>query len=165
MAHSDDAFVWRQGILIQHPGDTINLVIALSMGLLGFVSPWQARQVAIASPLPSAPTRVEEEAAAGRPQKAQYKITLIIVRGNRRVPASTLRARISIRLGDIYDSAKIERDVTALKNTGYFDDVRATTKDDPTKKNGKIITFTVREKKELVWPNAALERFLKRWLC
>jgi outer membrane protein assembly factor BamA len=154
MAHSDDAFVWWLGIPIQHLGDTINLLIALSMGLLGFAFPCQGRQVAIASPLPSGPTWVQEEAAAAHPQKAQYKITIIVVQGNRRVPTPTLRARISTRPGDNYDSAKIERDVAALKNTGYFDDVRATTKDDPAKKNGKIVTFFVREKKELVRPNA-----------
>ena len=84
--------------------------------------------------------------------QVQYRITKVIVRGYRRVPSSTLRKSISIHPGDTYDPAQIEREVAALKNTGYFEDVRAETKDDAWK-SGKMVTFTVREKKDLVVPN------------
>ena len=48
----------------------------------------------------------------------------IVVHGNRRIPADTIKSRIFTRPGDIYDQAGIERDFNALWNTGYFDDLR-----------------------------------------
>ena len=69
----------------------------------------------------------------------------LIIRGNRRIPASTLRARIFSHNGDVYDENALERDFMALWNTGFLDDVRLEVADAP---NGnKIITFYVREKK------------------
>jgi outer membrane protein insertion porin family len=54
----------------------------------------------------------------------QDVITEIVVRGNRRIPAETIRARIFTRPGDVYDQAAIERDFNSLWNTGYFEDIR-----------------------------------------
>jgi outer membrane protein insertion porin family len=48
----------------------------------------------------------------------------IVVHGNRRIPADTVRARIFTKAGDVYDPAAIERDFNALWNTGYFEDIR-----------------------------------------
>ena len=82
-----------------------------------------------------------------QPAQEEHKPTIesIIIRGNRRIPASTLRARIFSHAGDIYDEAALERDFMALWNTGFLDDVRLELADAP---NGnKIITFYVREKK------------------
>jgi hypothetical protein len=77
------------------------------------------------------------------------RIAGIIIRGNDRISASTLRKSISIFPGDIYDPAKIDRDVTALKNTGYFDDVRAETSTGPTgTMGGRVVIFYVHEKKD-----------------
>ncbi len=54
----------------------------------------------------------------------QDVITGIDIRGNRRIPAETIKARIFTREGDIYDQAAIERDFNSLWNTGYFEDIR-----------------------------------------
>ena len=48
----------------------------------------------------------------------------IDVRGNRRIPAETIKARMFTRAGDVYDQAALERDFNSLWNTGYFDDLR-----------------------------------------
>ena len=48
----------------------------------------------------------------------------IVVHGNRRIPADTVKARIFSKVGDVYDYAGIERDFNALWNTGYFEDIR-----------------------------------------
>jgi len=48
----------------------------------------------------------------------------IDVRGNRRIPQDTIKARIFTRPGDIYDQASLERDFNSLWNTGYFEDIR-----------------------------------------
>ena len=54
----------------------------------------------------------------------QDVITEIVVHGNRRIPAETVRARVFTRPGDVYDPAAIERDFNSLWNTGYFEDIR-----------------------------------------
>ncbi len=54
----------------------------------------------------------------------QDVISGIDIRGNRRIPADTIKARIFTRAGDIYDQAAIERDFNSLWNTGYFEDIR-----------------------------------------
>lgn len=87
---------------------------------------------------PTAPTQ---------PPAEEHKplIDSIMIRGNRRIPASTLRARIFSHAGDVYDESALERDFMALWNTGFLDDVRLEVADAP---NGnKIVTFYVREKK------------------
>jgi outer membrane protein insertion porin family len=48
----------------------------------------------------------------------------IIPRGNRRIPAETIRARVFTHPGDPYDPAALERDFNSLWNTGYFEDLR-----------------------------------------
>jgi outer membrane protein insertion porin family len=54
----------------------------------------------------------------------QDLIVGITVHGNRRIPADTVKARIFSKVGDVYDTAAIERDFNALWNTGYFEDIR-----------------------------------------
>jgi len=87
-------------------------------------------------PLPTAPVPAE--------QPQQVILEDIIFRGNRRVPAATLRARIFSHKGDAYDENALERDFMALWNTGFFDDIRLESSDG---EKGKIITFYLREKK------------------
>jgi len=85
--------------------------------------------------------------AAPTPPQEEHKPTIdsVSFRGNRRIPASTLRARITSRAGDVYDENVLERDFMSLWNTGFLDDVRLEVADGP---NGnKIVTFYVREKK------------------
>ena len=54
----------------------------------------------------------------------QDLIVDIVVHGNRRIPAETIKARIFTHAGDVYDQAAIERDFNSLWNTGYFEDIR-----------------------------------------
>jgi len=48
----------------------------------------------------------------------------VLVHGNRRIPAETVKARMFTHAGDVYDEAAIERDFNSLWNTGYFEDIR-----------------------------------------
>ncbi len=70
-------------------------------------------------------------------------ISEIIVSGNRRIPAETIRARIFTKPGDIYDEGALERDFNSLWNTGYFEDIRFTREQTP---KGWRIIVTVKEK-------------------
>jgi outer membrane protein insertion porin family len=63
--------------------------------------------------------------------------------GNRRIPAETLKNKIFTRVGDVYDEAALERDLHALWNTGYFEDVRVEREASP---KGWFIHFYLREK-------------------
>jgi outer membrane protein insertion porin family len=67
----------------------------------------------------------------------------IIVHGNRRIPADTIRARMFTRAGDVYDQQALERDFNSLWNTGYFDDVRIEREQTP---KGWLIEVYVKEK-------------------
>ena len=59
------------------------------------------------------------------PVAAQQDLVVgIVIHGNRRIPADTVKARIFTKVGDVYDTAAIERDFNALWNTGYFEDIR-----------------------------------------
>ena len=51
-------------------------------------------------------------------------VSEIVVTGNRRIPAETIKARIFTKPGDVYDPQALERDFNSLWNTGYFEDVK-----------------------------------------
>jgi outer membrane protein insertion porin family len=96
----------------------------------------QAPGVLPAPPKPQAPK------APG--QKKQVLVEAVEFRGNRRYPYNTLMAHIFTHPGDVYNVNDIERDLMALWNTGYFDDIRVVYTNG---KTGRIITFFVAEKK------------------
>ena len=54
----------------------------------------------------------------------QDLVTEIVIHGNRRIPADTVKARIFTHPGDVYESGGLERDFNSLWNTGYFEDIR-----------------------------------------
>ena len=96
------------------------------------------------TPPPAPGTTAQPPGAAPIVEERPAVIDEIIFRGNRRVPAATLRARVFSHKGDAYDENALERDFMALWNTGFLDDIRCEVSDG---EKGKIITFYVREKK------------------
>jgi len=78
-----------------------------------------------------------------RARSQQEVISEIVIHGNRRIPADTIRARIFTRPGDIYDQAAIERDFNSLWNTNYFEDIRFEREQS---KKGWIIHIYVKER-------------------
>lgn len=106
-----------------------------------------AGQLKLEAPKPAPPTPGAPEAPkAPAPGQVTQKPVIqdIIIRGNRRIPQSTLRARLFTHVGDVYSEASLERDFMALWNTGYLDDIRFEISDGD---QGKILTIYVREKK------------------
>jgi len=67
----------------------------------------------------------------------------ITVIGNRRIPADTVKARIFTHVGDVYDTAALERDFNALWNAGYFEDIRFEREQTP---KGWILHIYVKER-------------------
>jgi Surface antigen variable number repeat len=77
---------------------------------------------------------------------AQSSIQQLEIVGNRRVQRATIMAHIVSRPGDTYDSEAVQRDAQALRDTGYFDEVRLRVEDDPSTAKGKIVAFVVKER-------------------
>ena len=73
----------------------------------------------------------------------QDLIVGIVIHGNRRIPADTIKARIFTKVGDVYDTAALERDFNALWNTGYFEDIRFEREQNP---KGWILHIYLKER-------------------
>ncbi|MBI3895505.1 MAG: outer membrane protein assembly factor BamA [Acidobacteria bacterium] len=71
------------------------------------------------------------------------RVESVQFRGNRRVPAATLKARIFTQPGDPYDENALRRDFMALYNTGFFEDIVLRLEEGET---GKIVVFEVKER-------------------
>jgi outer membrane protein assembly factor BamA len=72
--------------------------------------------------------------AAQQPREnsqTKYVVERLELIGNRRVEPETLRALISSGPGDPYSVEAVRRDVRALWNTQFFDDVRSEVEDSP----------------------------------
>ena len=75
--------------------------------------------------------------------ESRATIESVQFRGNRRVPATTLRTRVFTKPGDPYDDNALRRDFMALYNTGFFDDIVLRVEDG---EKGKIVTFELKER-------------------
>jgi outer membrane protein insertion porin family len=106
-----------------------------------------------------------------RANRAQnVTVEQVLIRGNRRIPESTIRIWIGTREGDPYSPAQIERDIRALYAQGHFEDVKIYAEEGT--RGGKIITFEVRERPLLleikyeglksIQQSTVLEEFRKR---
>ncbi len=76
-------------------------------------------------------------------QQPPNVIAAIVIHGNRRIPADSIRARMFTKPGDVYDQAALERDFNSLWNTGYFDDLRIEREESS---KGWIVHVYVKEK-------------------
>src|SRR4029077_21031669 len=78
-------------------------------------------------------------AAFGAPARAETVLTAssIVVEGNRRVEADTVRSYFKVAPGERLDSAKIDAALKALYGTGLFQDVRIS------QSGGKLIVTVV----------------------
>src|SRR6266481_3046179 len=97
---------------------------------------------------------VIEDHSAERPQSLvvqpqQYVIERIDFIGNRRIRKDTLMARIFSRETDTYNEETLRRDFQALWNTQFFEDVKLRVEDSPSRPNGKIIIFEVKERPQI----------------
>src|SRR5262252_6583427 len=78
--------------------------------------------------------------------KTQYFIERIEICCARRVQGATVQSFILSRTGALYSDEVVQRDVHALRDSGFFFDVKAHVLDSPDNQNGKIVAFSLREK-------------------
>lgn len=113
--------------------------------------------------------RLLRPVALANPQQTVL-VEQVIIRGNRRIPESTVKIWIGTREGDPYNPVQLDRDVRALYAQGHFEDVKIFAEEGT--RGGKIITFEVRERPLLldikyeglksVQQSTLLEEFRKR---
>jgi len=82
-------------------------------------------------------------AMAGRNQQPPI-VEDVKIRGNRRIPAETVRQYIQTKKGDPFDPAVIDKDIQTLNGQGFFDDIKIEVEDGPG--GGKIVTFVITER-------------------
>src|ERR1700739_1641972 len=87
-----------------------------------------------------------EQSGAAAPAGSNLVVDRIEFTGNRRIRQDTLKARIFSRENDPYNEETLRRDFQALWNTQFFEDVKLRVEDSPTKPNGKVIVFEVKER-------------------
>jgi outer membrane protein insertion porin family len=84
-----------------------------------------------------------QEAKSGERTESQL-VEELDIRGQRRIPTSTIKSWIGTRKGDSYSPEQLDRDVRALYDTGHFNDVKVYVEHGL--RRGKIITFEVMER-------------------
>lgn len=102
-------------------------------------TPQQPRAPQLEAPKPPA-----QEVRPSPVQPSGEIIEAIEFRGARRVPQDTLRALIYSKVGDVYNEDTLRRDLTALWNTGRFDDIRIEAEQGRT---GLIVRFALTERR------------------
>jgi outer membrane protein insertion porin family len=91
-------------------------------------------------------TQSPEAQRPNQETKTQYFIERIELCCPRRVQAPTVQSFILSRTGAPYSDEVVQRDVQALRDSGFFFDVKAHVLDSPDNQNGKIVAFSLREK-------------------
>jgi outer membrane protein assembly factor BamA len=91
-------------------------------------------------------TQSPEAQRSNQQTKTRSFIERIEICCPRRVQAATVQSFILSRTGAPYSDQVVQRDVHALRNSGFFFDVKANVLDSPDNQNGKIVTFSFREK-------------------
>ncbi|CAG1005200.1 Outer membrane protein assembly factor BamA [Myxococcaceae bacterium] len=70
------------------------------------------------------------------------QIAEVRVRGNKRIEADAVKARVSSKPGDVYNPQQVAADVREVFGLGFFRNVRVLTEESP---QGRILTFEVEE--------------------
>jgi outer membrane protein insertion porin family len=91
-------------------------------------------------------TQSPEAQRPNQQTKTQYFIERVEICCPRRVRSATIISFILSRTGAPYSDEAVQRDVQALRDSGFFFDVRMNVLDSPGNQNGKIVAFSLREK-------------------
>jgi outer membrane protein insertion porin family len=73
-------------------------------------------------------------------------VTDISVKGNRMTEDAAILEQVKTKVGDVYSSEKLQADIRAIYNMGFFSDIKIDSTDEPA---GKKIIFVVTENPEI----------------
>ncbi len=82
-------------------------------------------------------------------------VTRIVIEGNDRIEDDAIRRVIETEPGDVYLPKALSEDLRAIWAMGYFDDVRAETRETP---EGKVVLYRVEEKPTIRYINILRNR-------
>jgi outer membrane protein insertion porin family len=108
-------------------------VVCLVVAIVGALASW-----------PIISRAVLQQPFALASQNQNITVEQVLVRGNRRIPESTIKIWIATREGDPYNPAQLDRDVRSLYAQGHFSDVKVFAEEGT--RGGKIVTFEVQER-------------------
>ena len=86
--------------------------------------------------------RAERLLGGGGDAQANQRVASVTVRGNRRIEASAILARVGTKVGARYSPAQIARDVREVQALGFFRNVRIFTDESP---EGRLVIIDVEE--------------------
>jgi len=86
--------------------------------------------------------RAERLGGGGSAAQANQRVASVTVRGNRRIEASAILARVGTKAGARYSPAQIARDVREVQALGFFRNVRIFTDESP---EGRLVIIDVEE--------------------
>lgn len=76
-------------------------------------------------------------------QEGPQKIKSVDIRGNKRIEETTVRGRLTLKVGDPYTAENIRAQIRLIYEMGFFEDVQTETESVP---GGVAVVFVVREK-------------------
>ena len=74
-------------------------------------------------------------------------VSKVVFSGLRKTRESLLRKLVRTKPGEAFDQKRLQRDLNAIYDTGFFEDVTYNINDDPDKPGALIITIAVKEKR------------------
>jgi outer membrane protein insertion porin family len=133
-----------------------NFVLYGSMSKIGEQISFDVRLVDVANRRPTASIYVTQEGLenlasavselsdeVGMRIMRRKKINRVTVAGNERIETEAIKLNIKTKSGDLFDQAKLRRDLTAIYKMGYFKEVRIEAEETP---KGEDVVFVVSEK-------------------
>jgi outer membrane protein insertion porin family len=78
---------------------------------------------------------------------AEARVSRVELSGLKKTKASLIRRQIRVKTGDIYDAAKIRRDLNRIYDLGFFEDAVPNIADDPNLPGSVIVTYALKEKR------------------
>lgn len=109
-------------------------------GLVVILLTWLLAGVARGGEAPTLVPGPDGAAGPGQP------VAEIVIRGNRRIEDSVIRARIKTRTGEPLLPVTVRDDIKAIYQLGFFDDVRVEVTPGPT---GPVVAFVVSERPQI----------------
>lgn len=76
-------------------------------------------------------------------EDAPQRIKSIEIRGNKRIEETTIRGRVTLKVGDLYTAESIRKQIRQIYEMGFFEDVQTETEPVP---GGVSVALVVREK-------------------
>ncbi len=125
------------------------IAILLPILLWGFLSEGQSvvnNQPKGRSSVPSRGGKATKTASHPMVENSGGVIDKIVIKGNKKIEADAIRAKLISKVGEVYSDEKVRRDIQETFSTGYFYNIEVDRSDGP----NVVVTYIVTEKPSIV---------------